>query len=141
MIATDGYISRLMPQFPSYTFPNHYSIVTGLYPESHGIVSNAFFDPHSDKYFYFTNSTSTMRSEFWNAQPVHLLLIIRNLMGFGRFGILTKIKEARALFFIGLVRMLRLEESDLPFIKISPMKLLVGKEWIFSWIGLTKTRI
>ena len=27
---------HLRPQFPSYTFPNHYSIITGLYVESHG---------------------------------------------------------------------------------------------------------
>src|SRR5450432_1380277 len=30
----------LIPSFPSLTFPNHYTIVTGLYPEHHGIVSN-----------------------------------------------------------------------------------------------------
>jgi predicted AlkP superfamily pyrophosphatase or phosphodiesterase len=31
--------------FPSSTFPNHVSIASGLYPESHGIVSNNFWDP------------------------------------------------------------------------------------------------
>ncbi|NBX60693.1 MAG: alkaline phosphatase family protein, partial [Opitutaceae bacterium] len=36
---------RMNPVFPSKTFPNHYSLVTGLYPEHHGIVSNWFFDP------------------------------------------------------------------------------------------------
>lgn len=35
----------LIPVFPSKTFPNHYSIVTGLYAEHHGIVGNEFFDP------------------------------------------------------------------------------------------------
>jgi predicted AlkP superfamily pyrophosphatase or phosphodiesterase len=34
----------LIPVFPSKTFPNHYSIVTGLYPENHGIVANQFYD-------------------------------------------------------------------------------------------------
>lgn len=34
----------LVPVFPSKTFPNHYSIVTGLYPENHGIVGNSFYD-------------------------------------------------------------------------------------------------
>ena len=33
------------PVFPSFTFPNHYSLVTGLHPEHHGIVANSFFDP------------------------------------------------------------------------------------------------
>ena len=35
----------IIPSFPSITFPNHISIVTGLYPEHHGIVGNAFYDP------------------------------------------------------------------------------------------------
>src|SRR5208282_2776893 len=29
----------MIPSFPSVTFPNHYSIVTGLYPGHHGIVA------------------------------------------------------------------------------------------------------
>ena len=31
--------------FPTVTMPGHYSIVTGLYPESHGIISNTMYDP------------------------------------------------------------------------------------------------
>jgi predicted AlkP superfamily pyrophosphatase or phosphodiesterase len=35
----------MLPSFPSLTFPNHFTIVTGLYPEHHGIVANSFYDP------------------------------------------------------------------------------------------------
>jgi alkaline phosphatase D len=35
----------MLPAYPSLTFPNHISIVTGLYPEHHGIVANSFWDP------------------------------------------------------------------------------------------------
>lgn len=35
----------LIPSFPSKTFPNHYTLVTGLYPGNHGLVDNSFFDP------------------------------------------------------------------------------------------------
>ena len=35
----------MTPSFPSVTFPNHFTLVTGLYPESHGIVGNQFWDP------------------------------------------------------------------------------------------------
>lgn len=48
--------------FPTVTFPNHYTIVTGLYPESHGIISNSMYDA-------VTNDTFTMRtndSKWWN---------------------------------------------------------------------------
>ncbi|KAF2069678.1 hypothetical protein CYY_009000 [Polysphondylium violaceum] len=39
------------PQFPSKTFPNHYSLATGLRPEYHGIVGNHMYDPVSKKKF------------------------------------------------------------------------------------------
>jgi predicted AlkP superfamily pyrophosphatase or phosphodiesterase len=35
---------RMVPAFPSKTFPNHYTIVTGLFPEHHGIVANSMRD-------------------------------------------------------------------------------------------------
>lgn len=35
----------MLPSFPSLTFPNHLSLITGLYPEDHGIVANSFLDP------------------------------------------------------------------------------------------------
>lgn len=35
----------MIPSFPSKTFPNHYTIVTGLYPGHHGLVDNSFYDP------------------------------------------------------------------------------------------------
>ena len=37
-IASQG----MIPAYPSFTFPNHYTLVTGLYPEHHGIVANNF---------------------------------------------------------------------------------------------------
>ena len=40
-IASEG----MIPAYPSLTFPNHYTLVTGLYPEHHGIVANKFYDP------------------------------------------------------------------------------------------------
>src|SRR5579863_8145496 len=35
----------MMPSYPTLTFPNHYTMVTGLYPEHHGLVANHFYDP------------------------------------------------------------------------------------------------
>ncbi len=44
----------MLPSYPSVTFPNHYAIVTGLYPEHHGIVDNVFLDPERnyEEYYY-----------------------------------------------------------------------------------------
>ena len=43
LMATEGVSSGLIPSYPSKTFPNHYALATGLYPDNHGIVANEFF--------------------------------------------------------------------------------------------------
>ncbi|CBF79613.1 hypothetical protein AN7550.2 [Aspergillus nidulans FGSC A4] len=58
------------PSFPSVTFPNHFTLVTGLYPESHGIVGNTFWDPELQEQFYYTHPTVSMQSKWWNAEPL-----------------------------------------------------------------------
>jgi predicted AlkP superfamily pyrophosphatase or phosphodiesterase len=58
------------PSFPSLTFPNHFTLVTGLHPESHGIVANEFWDPNSQKSFYYTDPSRSMQEEWWNAEPL-----------------------------------------------------------------------
>jgi len=55
----------LKPAFPSKTFPNHYSIATGLLPESHGIVDNAFYGKRiKKKKVINVNSLSLSLSSF-----------------------------------------------------------------------------
>ncbi len=50
----------MIPSFPSLTFPNHYSLVTGLYPAHHGIVSNYFYAPSvGKKYAYTVNAADS----------------------------------------------------------------------------------
>ncbi|KAI5478563.1 type I phosphodiesterase/nucleotide pyrophosphatase/phosphate transferase family protein [Pseudohyphozyma bogoriensis] len=60
----------LKPVFPSLTFPNHYSILTGLYPASHGIVANDFYDPAIDQEFIYTNPTHSWQPQWWGGEPI-----------------------------------------------------------------------
>ncbi|KAL8872226.1 MAG: hypothetical protein Q9174_002106 [Haloplaca sp. 1 TL-2023] len=57
--------SYMLPSFPSVTFPNHYTLVTGLHPESHGVVGNTFWDPALDEDFYYTDPTRSMQPKWW----------------------------------------------------------------------------
>ena len=68
MIAAQGASGPLEAQFPSYTFPNHYTLVTGLLPVYHGIVSNSFYDPNFGEFFVFTGNSSDPK--WWLAEPV-----------------------------------------------------------------------
>lgn len=58
------------PSFPSVTFPNHFTLMTGLYPESHGIVGNTFWDPKMEEEFYYTHPTVSMQPKWWMAEPL-----------------------------------------------------------------------
>ncbi|GAA6029087.1 hypothetical protein JCM8097_001587 [Rhodosporidiobolus ruineniae] len=60
----------LEPVFPSLTFPNHWSLLTGLYPSSHGIVANDFWDPSLDKEFVYTEPAQSWASEWWGGEPI-----------------------------------------------------------------------
>lgn len=55
----------MLPSFPSVTFPNHYTLVTGLYPESHGVVGNTFWDPELQEEFYYTDPARSMQPKWW----------------------------------------------------------------------------
>jgi len=59
----------MLPSFPSVTFPNHFTLVTGLYPECHGIVGNDFWDPELQEQFK-TGTPDSMQSKWWNAEPL-----------------------------------------------------------------------
>ncbi|KAJ1335751.1 ectonucleotide pyrophosphatase/phosphodiesterase family member 1/3 [Microdochium nivale] len=57
------------PSFPSVTFPNHYTLATGLYPEAHGVVGNSFWDPALEADFYYTDPARSMDAKWWNGEP------------------------------------------------------------------------
>ncbi|KAK8008902.1 type I phosphodiesterase/nucleotide pyrophosphatase [Apiospora marii] len=61
----------MRPSFPSVTFPmqNHYTLATGLYPESHGVVGNTFWDPKLQAEFYYTDPSRSMQAKWWDGEP------------------------------------------------------------------------
>ncbi len=60
----------LVPVFPSKTFPNHYAIVTGQYPERHGIVSNSMIDPMLPRRFTLGNRIAQQDTRWWGGEPI-----------------------------------------------------------------------
>jgi len=56
--------NSLRPCFPSKTFPNHMSIITGMYPEHHGIISNNFNDYFTSEKFSMSDTIQS-RNERW----------------------------------------------------------------------------
>ena len=63
----------LIPSFPTTTFPNHYTIITGLYPAHHGIVDNSFWDTGRHAEFRSSDSASTTDGSWWGGTPLWVL--------------------------------------------------------------------
>uniref|UniRef100_A0AAQ4R1J1 Ectonucleotide pyrophosphatase/phosphodiesterase 1 n=1 Tax=Gasterosteus aculeatus aculeatus TaxID=481459 RepID=A0AAQ4R1J1_GASAC len=59
----------MRPVYPTKTFPNHYSIVTGLYPESHGIVDNKMYD-ETQNAFFTLRSDEKFNPKWYQGEPV-----------------------------------------------------------------------
>lgn len=64
----------LMNVFPTVTYPNHYSLITGLFPESHGIVHNRFYDKYWNEFFLYSNKRDNVDSLWYDvgAEPIYV---------------------------------------------------------------------
>ena len=60
----------MIPVFPSLTFPNHYSLVTGLFPDRHGIVSNSFYDPVRRQKYSMTEPDAVRDGTWYGGEPI-----------------------------------------------------------------------
>lgn len=61
---------NLIPSFPPKTFPNHYTIVTGLYPGHHGIVANSILDPATGRTFATAKVEEVRDPMWWGGEPI-----------------------------------------------------------------------
>ena len=69
-IAAEGVHAKSMkPSYPSKTFPNHYSIVTGLYPDHHGIINNVFYDAALNESFSLSSDAKS-DSRYYGGNPI-----------------------------------------------------------------------
>lgn len=60
----------MLPSFPSLTFPNHFTIVTGLYPEHHGIVANSFYDETRHAKYAISDEAAVTDGSWYSGVPL-----------------------------------------------------------------------
>jgi predicted AlkP superfamily pyrophosphatase or phosphodiesterase len=58
----------MIPSFPTKTFPNHYTVATGLYPEHHGIVENNIYD--FETVFTLNKREEVQNPRWWLGEPI-----------------------------------------------------------------------
>jgi predicted AlkP superfamily pyrophosphatase or phosphodiesterase len=65
LAASGTHADRLKPVFPSITFPNHYALVTGLYPDHNGIVNNTMVDPQIPAQEFNLSNRAAIENPLW----------------------------------------------------------------------------
>lgn len=69
-LGAEGVQAVMQPSFPSSTFPNHYTLATGLVPDHHGIIGNKFYDKRSGTTFALGKNQDD--PAFWGGDPIWL---------------------------------------------------------------------
>ena len=69
-LATVGVKARMEPSFPSSTFPNHYTMVTGLVPDHNGLVNNSFWDPERQYKYSMGDSSCRYDPHYYLGEPI-----------------------------------------------------------------------
>jgi predicted AlkP superfamily pyrophosphatase or phosphodiesterase len=60
----------MLPSYPSLTFPNHFTIVTGLYPEHHGLVANGFLDQDKQARYAISDNAAVADGSWYSGTPL-----------------------------------------------------------------------
>jgi predicted AlkP superfamily pyrophosphatase or phosphodiesterase len=61
---------RMLPVFPTLTFPNHYSIATGLYPARHRLIGNRFPNRDRSRFYDLADRESVQDGSWYGGEPV-----------------------------------------------------------------------
>lgn len=69
-IAAEGVKATMLPSYPSSTFPNHFTLATGLYPDHHGIVNSKFWDDSLQVIYAMGDTLTCNDRRFFNGEPI-----------------------------------------------------------------------
>ena len=83
----------LIPSFPSKTFPNHYTLVTGMYPGHHGLVDNHFYDPATKSHYTMKNPEAVKNKAFYGGEPLWKLASSNGVKSASYFWVGSELKE------------------------------------------------
>jgi predicted AlkP superfamily pyrophosphatase or phosphodiesterase len=93
--------SAMTPSYPSVTFPNHYSLATGLYPAHHGLVDNTFFDEKKGRGYSIRDRSAVEDPDFYGGIPIWVLAEQQKMLSASFFwvGSETNIDNVRPTYY------------------------------------------
>jgi predicted AlkP superfamily pyrophosphatase or phosphodiesterase len=91
----------LQPSYPSLTFPNHYTIVTGLYPSHHGLVDNSFFDEGGKGLYTMSNKKAVADGSWYGGTPLWVLAEQQQMLSASFFWVASEadIQQTRPTYY------------------------------------------
>jgi alkaline phosphatase D len=75
----------LKPSFPTKTFPNHYTLATGLYPDHHGIINNTFYAPDLGEVYRISKREMVMNPASYFGEPIWVTAEMQGLISASYF--------------------------------------------------------
>lgn len=69
-IAQQGVKATMRPSYPASTFPNHYTLITGLVPDHHGIINNSFWDRENNRRYSMGDSITRNDPQYYGGEPI-----------------------------------------------------------------------
>jgi len=101
LAATGVQAESMLPSFPSVTFPNHYSIATGLYPSHHGLVNNTFYDKKKAAKYSMGDKDKVRDGSWYGGTPLWVLAEQQQMLAANMFwvGSEAAIRDTRASYY------------------------------------------
>lgn len=66
----EGVKAVMLPSYPASTFPNHYTLATGLVPDHNGIINNTFWDVKNKRQYSMGDSATRYNPEYYSGEPI-----------------------------------------------------------------------
>lgn len=93
--------ASMIPSYPSLTFPNHYTIATGLYPSHHGLVNNTFYDKTKKAKYSMGEKDKVRDGSWYGGTPLWVLAEQQQMLAANMFwvGSEAAIKNTRSTYY------------------------------------------
>lgn len=93
--------ASMLPSYPSVTFPNHYTLVTGLYPSHHGLTGNSFYDPAKQASYSMSDKEKVRDGSWYGGTPLWVLAEQQQTLSASMFwvGSEADIKNTRPTYY------------------------------------------
>ncbi|RZK43996.1 MAG: alkaline phosphatase family protein [Pedobacter sp.] len=102
----------MIPSYPTVTFPNHYSIATGLYPSHHGLVNNSFFDKKKQEKYSMGAKDKVRDGSWYGGTPIWVLAEQQNMLAANMFwvGSEAAIQNTRSTYYYNFTEQIKVDK-------------------------------